>query len=156
MSVCIIGETKNFYTKWICNRLSCSITLMFLDTNICRTSFGGIFLFFPLINIHIYKLCRKPSYPHLRNRDIQGVEFTEISCAKGEAGWSWWDGITRRCKGFSDTASWANEGLEFGSLGKGNFHHLNIYFLCCKEHLTKRTWNILCLLLPTLPDNTCN
>ena len=47
---------------------------------------------------------------------IQGVEFTEISCGRGELGWSRLDGTTSRCKGLRASVSCANEGRKFGSL----------------------------------------
>lgn len=59
---------------------------------------------------------RMSTYSHLRKWDIQGVEFTEISCSRGELGWSECEGMASRCKGLRATVSCANEGRKFGSV----------------------------------------
>jgi hypothetical protein len=51
------------------------------------------------------------------NERFQGVEFTEISCGRGELGWSKCDGMTSCCKALRATVSCANDGRKFGSLG---------------------------------------
>lgn len=51
------------------------------------------------------------------NETFQGVEFTEISCGRGELVWSKCDGMTSCCKALRATVSCANDGRKFGSLG---------------------------------------
>lgn len=85
----------------------------------------ALIYFFPLLlcSCYLYSLYAhnyaKCLIIHTWSETFQGVEFTEISCGIGGATWSWWDGITRRCRGFRATVSCANEGRKFGSLKRG-------------------------------------
>lgn len=51
-----------------------------------------------------------------KNETFQGVEFTEISCGRGEFGWSRLDGTASRCNALRATVSCPNDGRKFGSL----------------------------------------
>lgn len=131
------GMNKYIYFKlWTPSCTKCAVAVFWLqqqslhnfDTNHSPTSLSNIRFFLSFFFFLVFSFkdsCttftakkQKCLLIHTwENETFQGVEFTEISCGRGELVWSKCDGMTSCCKALRATVSCANDGRKFGSLG---------------------------------------